>query len=241
MRIALISDIHGNFEAFGEVLADIEQVGADVVVSLGDIVGYGPDPEKTANLVRTRGIPSVMGNHELALARPDYLRWFNQSARESLLLTRELLEPETREWLSGLPPFLAVQDALVVHGCPPDSMTDYLFGIGDDLLAHIFTNLKQRICFVGHTHTLELVSFADGRVRRCGLGRQTVLLEESARHIVNVGSVGQPRDGDNRAKYVIWDDSLNTVEVHYVSYDIGTTVEKILRLGFPQINAKRLW
>ncbi|MCE5336301.1 MAG: metallophosphatase family protein [Desulfobacteraceae bacterium] len=241
MKIAIVSDIHGNREAFCEVLADMERAGADAAVNLGDIVGYGPEPEEAARLIREKSIPSVMGNHELAIAKPNYLRWFNESARRSLLLTRDLLQPETRKWLSGLPPFLVHHGALMVHGCPPDSITEYLFEMDDEALERIFASSEQRLSFVGHTHTLELVSFGEGSIERTEIGRGLFPLEKSKAYIVNVGSVGQPRDGDNHAKYVLWDETAYTVEVRYVSYDIASTVDKILRLGFPEVNAKRLW
>jgi predicted phosphodiesterase len=204
MKIAVISDIHGNIEAFREVLADTEREGADSIVSLGDNIGYGPDPEEVARLIRSKNIPSAMGNHELGIARPEFLKWFNESARRSLRLTEELISAETREWLVGLPASLDFQGGLFVHGCPPDSITKYLFEIGDSDLEPILEQMAQRVCFVGHTHTLELIAFENGFIVHSSPGqREIIRLGVEGKYIVNAGSVGQPRDGDNHAKYVL--------------------------------------
>lgn len=241
MRVAVISDIHGNLEAFREVLADIEKSGAEAVVCLGDIIGYGADPEEAALLVRSLSIPSVMGNHELAIARPEFLSWFNDSARQSLALTEGLLSPETKQWLCRLDASLVFQGGRFVHGCPPDSITDYIFEVSDPALRLLFERMREPVCFVGHTHLLGLISFDGSRVKHLRLRHGLTELDETARHIVNAGSVGQPRDGNNNAKYVLWDTSGHTVEVRFVPYDIQKAVEKILGLGFPRNNAFRLW
>jgi predicted phosphodiesterase len=241
MKVAVISDIHGNIEAFREVLADIEQVGADSIISLGDNIGYGPDPEEVARLIRSKNIPSVMGNHELGIAQPEFLKWFNESARRSLLLTEELISPETRNCLGGLHASLVFQGGLFVHGCPPDSITEYLFEASDSDLEPLFEQMAQQVCFVGHTHTLELITFESELIVHSSPGRQKIRLGKAEKYIVNAGSVGQPRDGNNNAKYVLWDTAEDTIEIRFIPYDIASTAEKIIRLGFPQINATRLW
>lgn len=103
MKVAVISDIHGNLEAFTEVLADIDRAGADSIVCLGDLIGYGPNPEEVVRLLRSRSIPSVMGNHELVLASWDFLDWFNETARESLVLSQGLISAGTRVAQSAAP------------------------------------------------------------------------------------------------------------------------------------------
>ena len=240
MKIAVISDIHGNLEALEAVLADIERTGACEIVSLGDNVGYGGDPEEVTRMVRSMRIPSVMGNHELGITRPEYISWFNAPARESLILTGRLLSRENKDWLAALPPCLVFRDALFVHGCPPDSITDYIFEQSDSRIVRRFGRAEQKICFVGHTHTLELITIGGRRVDHMQPGRETLELAPGARHIVNAGSVGQPRDGDRSAKYVVWDTCANSLEVRFVPYDIERAAEKIIRQGFPRFNATRL-
>jgi putative phosphoesterase len=241
MKIAVISDIHGNIEALREVLADIERLGADSIISLGDNIGYGPDPEEVSQFIRSNNIPSVMGNHEQGIVRPEFLKWFNESARRSIVLTEELISDETRDWVCGLPASLVFQGGLFVHGFPPDSITKYLFEVNDSDLELLFEQMDQQICFVGHTHTLELITYEDGLVVHSAPGQQKIVLGGQEKYILNAGSVGQPRDGNNNAKYVLWDTAENSVEIRFVPYDIATTAEKIISLGFPQINATRLW
>ncbi|ABK18396.1 metallophosphoesterase family protein [Syntrophobacter fumaroxidans] len=241
MRIAILSDIHGNLEALEQVLEDLDRQRPDSVVCLGDNVGYGPNPEEVLNIVRERRMPCVMGNHELGVVDAQYLGWFNPLARTSLLITRQLLSSGSLEYIRDLKPFLIHEEGLFVHGCPPDSVTRYLFEVSNRAMAGLFQRMTQAVCFVGHTHDLELVTFDGARIRRIALGEGVVQLAEGCRHIVNVGSVGQPRDGNNNAKYVIWNVSANSVEIRFLPYDIPRTAEKILRLGFPEINALRLF
>ncbi len=240
MKIAVISDIHANLEAFLEVLSDIEHAGAESVICLGDCIGYGPDPEEVASLVRSLEIPAVMGNHELALVRPELLELFNESAKRSVELTEELITGRTRQWVEGLSATLVFEGALFVHGCPPESVTDYLFAQSHDRLKAALAEMEQRICFVGHTHTLGIVCLKEEQVERSGLKKGILRIDPEVRCIVNAGSVGQPRDGNRDAKYVIWDSSENNIEVRCVPYDAAKTAEKIIRLGFPRINADRL-
>jgi predicted phosphodiesterase len=242
MKVAVISDIHGNLEAFTEVLADIDRMEADSVVCLGDIIGYGPDPEEVVRLLRSREIPSVMGNHELALASSDFLDWFNEVARESLALSEGLISADNLEWLRRLKATLVLKDALFVHGCPPDSISEYIFEKDDEEFEAIFRKMKNRICFVGHTHTLEAVSWSGSAVMHHTLGEGLFELESHSKYIISVGSVGQPRDGyNNCAKYTLWDTRRKRLEIRFVTYEVSKTAEKIIGLGFPRINASRLW
>jgi len=241
MKIAILSDIHGNLEAFREVLRDLEEAQPEKIVCLGDAIGYGPDPEAVVRLLQSRSIPTLLGNHEWALRHPAHLEWFNPSARRSLERTLELLSPEAVRVVTGWPATLRLEEALCVHGCPPDSVIRYLFEVSQEEFPALFASYEEPLCFVGHTHQLLWVRW-DGRRVSSGRFREDVLaLDPSCRYIVNVGSVGQPRDGDNRAKYVLWDTQARTIHVRRLPYDIAKTAEKILALGFPRINADRLW
>ncbi|MGD8513571.1 MAG: metallophosphoesterase family protein [Deltaproteobacteria bacterium] len=241
MRIAIISDIHSNLEAFRQVLTDIDQSGVDRVVCLGDNVGYGPEPEAVVHLIRDKDIPCVMGNHELAIVEPRCQDLMNPNARESILLTQRLISAQTVNYMKGLKPCLIFQGSLCVHGCPPDSITTYLFQISRAKLKGIFLSMKERICFVGHTHNLEIIQFDGEKMTRRPLSKGVFPLKPEQSYIINVGSVGQPRDGDNRAKYVIWDSASHQVDVRFIPYDIAKTASRILELGFPEFNARRLW
>ncbi len=241
MRIAIVSDIHSNLEAFREVLADIDRSQVDHIVSLGDNIGYGPEPEEVLRLLRARSIPSIMGNHELGIIDPSYLSWFNKYARRSLEMNRELLSPVSIEYLRTLAPASTMDQCLFVHGFPPESATTYLFEVSDSQLKMVLASLDQVLCFVGHTHDLALISFDGQRIRHAALPEGEVRLEEGWKYLINAGSVGQPRDGDNRAKYLIWDTQSQRLEGHFLRYDIARTVAGIVALGLPRINADRLW
>ncbi|MBN2141036.1 MAG: metallophosphoesterase family protein [Desulfovibrionaceae bacterium] len=240
-RLAVVSDVHGNAEALRQVLADMDHLGVAEAVCLGDAIGYGPEPEASVGLLRERGVPMVMGNHEQALSDPRCLDWFNPLARAALIKTRTMLRPQTIDYLSGLPRFLVRRGCRFVHGFPPDSLRIYLHDKGRAEIMAAFLEYPEDICFVGHTHELALISFDGSRLERGPLGRGARRLDASRRHLVNAGSVGQPRDGDNRAKYVLWDPEARVLEVRFVAYDIKRTADLIIELGLPGVYADKLW
>jgi len=239
-KFAIISDIHSNLDAFDEVLRDIESLAITTIFSLGDNIGYGPEPEAVINRLTERGIPSVLGNHELAVTDPSELDWFNPVARESLRKTVAMLSENAIDLIHQFP-YCRIQDTCrFVHGFPPDSPVVYQFQVTGEELAETFAALPERIFFTGHTHYPEIIEYLEGRIERqdfhCGV-RQ---LEQEGRYIVNVGSVGQPRDGNNNAKYVVFDPEALTLELRYVPYDIQAVVAKILAAGLPESHATRL-
>lgn len=240
MRLAVISDIHGNTDAFVEVLANADLSRVDEMVCLGDVIGYGPEPNEAILLIRERNIPTVMGNHELGIVRRDYLNLLNPIACQSLQMTIKMLSEESLFFVTGLEHFLVSYDSRFVHGFPPDSPTTYMFEISNIKMKNIFGQYKERLCFTGHTHSPEIVEFDGDFVVRTLLKRGVTNLDKDKRYIINAGSVGQPRDGDNHAKYLIWDTSDDTIEVKYVPYDIDSAVNKIIKAGLPSINATRL-
>lgn len=240
MRIAVISDIHGNLEAFLAVLTDIDHSRIDQVLCLGDNVGYGPDPEAVIQLLRERDIPCTMGNHELGVLDPLQLDWFNPVARRSLLITRKLISFQSLEYIRTLRYSMASAGCLCVHGAPPDSPTTYLFELSQTMLHRLYFEMQQAICFVGHTHDLVMVEIGEQDVASSALFEGTTVLRQDRKYIINVGSVGQPRDGNNNAKYVVWDQLSQVIEVKYIPYDAAVTAEKIIRRGLPAANARRL-
>jgi predicted phosphodiesterase len=242
MRVAIISDIHGNLDAFEQVLDDIDHSDIDAVVCLGDNVGYGPEPEQVIRQVRKRNIPCVMGNHERAVSDCTHLDRFNPTARKSLQKTMTMLSEESFNYIRKMKSSLVIYQSRFVHGFPPDSTDTYLFQVADDILDQTFRKMRERLCFVGHTHELGLIGF-DGKVSqhlalKKGIVKQ---LHQDIKYIVNVGSVGQPRDGNNNAKYVIWNTSEDSLEVRFVPYDIAAVVGKIIAAGLPKVHSDRLW
>ena len=240
MRIAVISDIHANQDAFKQVLMDIGKSNINNTICLGDNIGYGPEPEQVVAMLKDHNIPTVMGNHELAVIDQNYLSLFNPLARKSLLRTIELLSEETINFISGLEPFLIRYECRFVHGYPPDSAAMYLFQFSEDELLLTFKQMKERICFLGHTHRLEIIDFNGQIVTRAPLTESITSLDRDHHYIINIGSVGQPRDGNNCAKYVIWDSLNDNIEVKFIPYDIVSVIDKIIATGFPIEHAVRL-
>lgn len=242
MKLAVISDVHGNLEALLRVFEDMDECGVKDCVCLGDCIGYGPEPDAVLNLVRERSIPMVMGNHEVALFDDDYLEWFNELASQSILITRKIISIENQDYCRSLPPNLELHDSLFVHGVPPDSILTYIIELNDYELSNLFAQMQHKICFVGHTHLLEVISYKKGGIDHEPVFNPVLTLEEDSKYIINIGSVGQPRDHISReAKYVIWDTEKNTVEFRFVSYDVSITVDRILERGMPSFHARRLW
>lgn len=242
MRLAIIADIHGNYRALQAVLADITLQGAERIFSLGDNIGYGPEPEEVVRALRDHRVVSVMGNHELGLVSRSYYNRLHATARESLAITRSLLSQSSLAWLEVLPPFHLCCGARFVHGCPPQSVTVYLHAPSENRLRRLFASYPESFCFAGHTHDLGFyqqdgaaISSREWRVERKSLVSR-------ARYLLLPGSVGQPRDALNwHAKYMLWDQEAETVEVRAQAYDVQATIRLLGERGFPVTNAKRLF
>jgi predicted phosphodiesterase len=240
LKVAVFSDIHGNFEALKSVYADIQQNDVATLVCLGDMVGYGPEPEAVVNFIIQHGIASVVGNHELATLEDAWLEGMTENARASVLITRELVSEITLDFIGQLPRHTRLNEMRFVHGMPPDSATTYLSWVGDGEIAERMKAVSQRMIFVGHTHRpmvysldamdLDVFSPQEGKIR----------LQRETQYLVNVGSVGQPRDGDARARYVIYDTEADEIDLRFVAYDYQKTANRIIELGFPTCNAERL-
>ncbi len=241
MLLAILSDIHGNYQALQAVLADIDQHDVEQIYTLGDNIGYGPQPEEVVQVLMARGASSVQGNHELALKSASYFRRLNFVVQHSLELTRALMSPETIAYSSSLPSFLVEKDCRYVHGCPPESVTTYLQNPSPTRLERTFATYPEQYCFYGHTHAFGRY-VCDGNAywsEQAEIGQ--VHLNHQWRHINNVGSVGQPRDGKgNQAKYGLWDTDTNTLEIRALDYDVDKTVALLKELGFHGTNASRL-
>ena len=246
-RIAVLADIHANLQALTAVLADLDALAAGWdepprLVALGDMIGYGGDPGAVLDLVRARGMAAILGNHEKgALDAACRRKCFHIQSREALERTCELLSGADREYLSGLPASLVLGDLRFVHGMPPDDPLTYFITRDDEELLAAFADFSQRVCFVGHSHMLDGACLSGGRLTRLELGDEPLCLEQAGRYILCCGSVGQPRDGDNRAKYVIYDRTGETVAVRRVAYDIARAADRIVSRGLPGRYAKRLW
>jgi len=237
LRYAILSDVHGNLEALRAVLADCADA-ADAVLCLGDMVGYGADPLPCVELVADRAQAVVGGNHEHAVAGRLDLAWFNRHARAAAEWTRERLDDDHRTWLGALPLVHEVADATLVHASPaqPEEW-DYLVTAEDGFAA--FGHFATRWCFVGHSHVPGVWSLGSaGPEHHPDAARLS--MERGRRYLINVGSVGQPRDRDPRAAYALWDAEGGRLEIRRVAYDVAAARRKILTAGLPRFLADRL-
>lgn len=240
MRYAVVSDIHANIEAFEAVLSAAGRRSPDVYVCLGDIVGYGPDPNECVARVRSLGAAAVAGNHDYgAVGRVDTAA-FSPLAREAIEWTARVLTEEQRAFLAALPERLDFPAFLAVHGSPRDPVEEYILNLPTALA--VFAESEFRVCLVGHTHIPGLfVREQNGHVRAQDLRPgKPVRLAPASRYIVNAGSVGQPRDGDPRAAYLIFDAAVRSVTLHRVAYPVAATQAKIEARGLPPLLARRL-
>lgn len=240
MRIAIIADIHGNLEAFEAVLDHIHTENVSRIFSLGDNVGYGPDPEAVMERIREAKILSVLGNHEMAMKNDSFIAWFNPMAQRAIVYTRAHLSEESLCEIKEFPKSRVFENLRFVHGAPPSSPLLYLFQLTDDKLARCLDRLVESICFAGHTHDLNIIEYDGTTLDRRSLPVGDTALNPKFKYVINVGSVGQPRDGDKRAKYAIYDTLAHTVSVKAVPYDSRITAGKIIQAGIPEQYANRL-
>ena len=243
MRIAVVSDVHSNLRALEAVLAAIGT--ADACWHLGDAVGYGPDPD--AVVARLRGVDavSVRGNHDDAVAGGECVRWFVSDARAAAEWTRSVISPQTRAWLEALPLQVVTETPAgsftLVHGSPRDPLREYVYSRA--VAREILGDVATEHCLVGHTH-VPLHFQTIGR-RGAALEEWQVDLSRPAhldegRAILNPGGVGQPRDHDPRAAYMIIDTDTRRAAWHRVEYDVKGTQRAMLEAGLPPALAGRL-
>jgi diadenosine tetraphosphatase ApaH/serine/threonine PP2A family protein phosphatase len=236
----VFSDVHGNLEALEAVLADAGRREPDAYVCLGDIVGYGPDPNECVTRVQALGGRAIAGNHDRAAVGQADLDTFAPLARAAIEWTMRVLDAQARQFLAALPLRLETPAFLAVHGSPRDPIEEYVFTLPTAL--SVFSAGEFSVCLIGHTHMPgAFVLDEDGRVGFQVLqpGAATPLASTS-RYLINVGSVGQPRDGDPRASYLIFDADARTVTLRRIPYRVSVTQEKIQARGLPEMLAQRL-
>ncbi len=241
MEWAIFADVHGNLDALEAVLADARAAGAGRYACLGDIVGYGAEPDACCERVRALGCAAVVrGNHDHACSHRTSLAWFNPRAAEAARWTREHLSEENRAWLRTLPYRAVAAGAALVHGSlfePPH--WDYVVDTAS--ARRHFERQRTETAFVGHSHVPCLFALRAGRVLGFRPPATPLVLDPGAgKYLVNVGSVGQPRDGDPHACYCLYDPEAHSVEWRRVEYDAEAAARKIRAAGLPDVLAARL-
>ena len=237
MRYGVFSDIHSNLEALEAVLKEVAKEGVDELLCAGDLVGYGPDPVGCLELLREKIGHLVGGNHDRAVAGSLDLDWFNEPAQAAVLWTREALPQAQREYLKALPLVWKDAQVIVVHGSldQPDQF-HYVLNVE---AARASLKLQETpVAFIGHTHVPGV--FLQERSDTSFVRAPEFRLKPHQKALVNVGSVGQPRDADPRACYCIYDTSDQSLEFRRVPYPISRTQERMRKARLPEFLAQRL-
>jgi len=241
MLYGIISDIHGNIEAFDSVIQELDSLKVDRIYCLGDVVGYGANPNDCVNLVRERSITCLMGNHDREAVAEDIPVSFNEEARAAIMWTRGVLTPENKEFLKSLPPNKHVgKSTLICHGSPR-SIDEYIFSASRASTVLAWLQIQTpaiRLVFFGHTHLQMYISTAPKD--KVGDLSEPLKLQRNFLHLVNPGSVGQPRDGFRAASFLVFDSSSRTIEFRNVPYDVERAASKIVSAGLPQSLAERI-
>lgn len=239
MQVALLADVHANLDALEAVLNHAARHGAVETWHMGDLVGYGPDPDAVVERLKETGAACVMGNHDAAAAGLLDTDDFNRLASEAAAWTSRTIKDSTREYLRSLP--LVSRDGMVsrAHGTIREPLWEYLTTI--PAAKAQFAAQETRLSIVGHTHLPLVIHEEDGGEISAEVpGEGDIVFVQEGRHCINPGGVGQPRDGDPRACYAMLDLSTGTVSFHRVPYDIGAVQARMRAAGLPEALIERL-
>lgn len=237
MRYAIIADIHANLAAFRAVLDDIESKGGvDELWCLGDVVGYGPDPHQCIELLRQYNHVCLAGNHDWAAIGKLDTSDFNPDAAAACHWTGQQLSPEDIDYLDRLPLVIHQGDFTLVHGSPRQPIWEYLLSTTD--ARENFAYFQSQFCLVGHSHVPLVFEYSPSPVKEgaCSISQfpaDGVLKLKSNRLIINPGGVGQPRDGNPRASYAIYDSDARSISLYRIPYDIGATQARMMKYRLP--------
>ena len=240
MKIGIISDIHSNSEAINSVLKNIKKV--DEFICLGDIVGYGADPNYCIEKIKDLNCKCIGGNHDFAVVGKVNINYFNYAARAAILWTSLQLKKENLNFLLNLKKKIELRDdVFAVHGSPQNPLLDYI--LDKDTASLIFKKFEFKIYFVGHSHLAGCFSFNKNNNQIDYMNFSYggyIEIHKNKRYIINCGSVGQPRDGNSQASYGIYDLKHNAVNIYRLSYPVNLTKSKIINAGLPRSLADRL-
>jgi predicted phosphodiesterase len=217
MKIAVFSDVHSCYTKLLAVFDDMEKYQIDRHICLGDIIGYGSQPEETIQFLVSRNVTSVRGNHELAMFDKNYLELFPKAIKQPLLNNIAAISRKSIHYLENTPVYLKLGNSHFVHGTPPDKMTTYIYDVTDYYLKSIFNNSDTRVFFTGHTHKLKLITYKDRIVCREKITKNcTIPVEANQKYLINVGSIGFSRDDFEESKYVIYDTDHKQILIRMV-------------------------
>jgi predicted phosphodiesterase len=240
MKYGILGDIHSNLSALRAVLEKMDEAGVDTLISVGDVVGYGAAPSACIELLRERGAVVVKGNHDAACVNELDERTFNPYARAAVAWTRTVLSADEKRWLKGLPLVATLEHCQVAHGTlHRPELFDYILSLSD--ADPSLDEMTRPVCFVGHSHIpLTVMRFVEEPDRSAYTCDAEIDLASTCKALINVGSVGQPRDENPETAYALYDSDEQHASILRIPYDIEVEVARILAAGLPQVLGERL-
>jgi predicted phosphodiesterase len=241
LKIAILSDIHSNLEALEAAFEDLQHHEIDVIYCTGDLVGYASNPNEVISLLQQNNVRCLLGNHDYACIDPRAVEDMVRNARLTIDYTIKALFPEHFDFLKELPSFINENGVWFTHGLPPDSFDEYVDTQSKQELLTAFASFNEKVAFVGHTHLIEIYELTEnGKIEEPIFDGDLFNLIPGSRYIISAGSVGQPRDDNREAGYLIFDSLNQQITKRRITYDVDWTIEKINSVGLPRGNGLRL-
>jgi predicted phosphodiesterase len=238
MKIAIYSDVHSNLEALEAVFKDMKREEPDKKFFLGDAVGYGPNPNECVEFIRENSDVVLAGNHDWAAVGMTDHSYFNPYAKDSILWTMDVLTEANKAYLKTLLPYGISDNVQLAHSSPlsPEEWS-YVHSLQDAM--DNYPALKKDVCFIGHSHLPVIMEYADA-ANILPIHDIYKTLEKHRKYVINVGSVGQPRDSNREACYLVYDDKIRNIEYRRVEYDVARVQKKMTKLKLPEHLIRRL-
>jgi predicted phosphodiesterase len=241
MILAILSDIHSNLETLKAVFEDLKNKQPEAIYCTGDLVGYAANPNEVIHNLRHNKVKCVMGNHDYACLHEEMEYRMNKNARVAIAYTCQVLRSRNFNFLKALPKYINENGVYFTHGLPPKSADQYVSLQSNHALINAFSSFHEQVAFVGHTHLFETYELIENnKIQRPTFDGNSFELKPSSRYIISAGSVGQPRDDNREAGYLIYDTSTQQLIKRTIQYDVELTIEKINAAGLPFDNGLRL-
>lgn len=241
MKLVILSDTHSNLEALKAVFEDLQNENVDAIYCTGDLVGYAANPNEVIHLLRQNNVKCVMGNHDYACLHEEMEYRMTKNARAAIAYSCQVLRSRNFNFLKVLPSYINENGIYLTHGLPPKSLDQYLSLQSNHALVNAFSGFQEQMAFVGHTHLFEIYELTENnKIERHIFVGNSFELKPTSRYIVSSGSVGQPRDNNREAGYLIFDTANQLIVKRTIQYNVELTIEKISAAGLPLANGTRL-
>ena len=241
MKLAILADIHSNLEALEAAFEDLHDQSVNVIYSTGDLVGYAANPNEVIDMLLQNQVKCIMGNHDYACINMRGIDRMVSNAGKAIFYTKGVLTSGNLSFLKSLPGFIRENSIYLTHGLPPESFDDYIDMQSKTALIRAFLSFREQVAFVGHTHLFEVYELTDlGKIEKYDFPGTQLDLNPNSRYMISAGSVGQPRQDNREAGYLIYDTDNHQVTRRIIQYPVELTIQKIIAAGLPEKNGTRL-